>query len=311
MADEAPGGAARVVSLLPSLTEMVLAVGEGARLVGRSHECDGPGVRALPACTAPKFDPEGPSRTIDDRVRELVERGLSVYRVDAEQLRALRPDVILTQDACEVCAASSKEVEEAVRAWTGAAPRVLSVAPATLGDVVGDLRRVGEALGVPERGRLAAQAMSEGFAEIGERAAGLGRRPRVGLVEWIEPLMSAGNWMPEMVRLAGGTPLLAEAGAHSPWMKWEELRAAEPEVIVILPCGFDIPRSREETHLLEALPGWGETLAARAGRVFVADGNRYFNRPGPGLRTSLEILAECLHPEAFDFGHRGRGFEPL
>jgi iron complex transport system substrate-binding protein len=268
-------------------------------------------VRRLPVCTEPKLPLEGDSRAIDDRVRDLVERGLSVYRVDASRLRELAPDLILTQDACEVCAASTKDVEEAVCAWTGASPRVVSVAPSTLGDVVGDVARVAAALGVPERGRALAGSMTERFAEIGERAAGRGARPRVGLIEWIDPLMSAGNWMPELVFLAGGTPLLGEAGAHSPWMAWEELRALEPEAIVILPCGFDIARSRRETPRLEALPGWADTPAARAGRVFVADGHRYFNRPGPRLVDSLEILAEILHPEAFAFGHRGDGYEPL
>jgi iron complex transport system substrate-binding protein len=153
--------------------------------------------------------------------------------------------------------------------------------------------------------------MTARFSDVGERAAGLGRRPRVGLVEWIDPLMSAGNWMPELVRLAGGTPLLGEPGAHSPWIAWEALRDLEPEVIVVLPCGFDIARSREETALLEALPGWDATPAAKAGRLFVADGHRFFNRPGPRLAESLEILAEIVHPQAFDFGHRGDGYEPL
>lgn len=302
----------RVVSLLPSLTEVVFALGRGARLVGRSHECDHPPeVRALPPCTAPKFAVDGPSRAIDDRVRDLVERGLSVYRVDAEQLRALAPDVVLTQDACEVCAASTKDVEEALRAWTGGAPQVVSVAPSTLEDVLGDVRRVAEALGVPSRGRALADAMRTRLEAIAERAAGAATRPRVACIEWIDPLMSAGHWMPELVRRAGGTALLGESGAPSPWIAWEDLRAEEPEVIVILPCGFDIARSRRETPLLEARPGWAETPAARAGRVFVADGHHYFNRPGPRLVDSLEILAEIVHPDLFDFGHRGRGYEPL
>ncbi len=304
--------ASRIVSLLPSTTEIACALGFREALVGRSHECDfPPGVEALPVCTEPKLDPEAPSRAIDNAVKRFVRDGLSIYRVDPEGLRALAPDVILTQDQCEVCAASLADVEAAVRDWVGGAPRLVSLSPETLADVWGDLERVAVALGAPERGRALAETLTERVNEIGERAAGLGPRPRVALVEWIDPLMGAGNWMPELVSLAGGTPLFGKPGEHSPWLAWDALRAAEPDVVVILPCGFDRERSRRELPPLLAQPGWDALAAVAAGRVYLADGNQYFNRPGPRLVESLEILAEILHPDACAFGHEGSGWERL
>ncbi len=205
----------RIVSLLPSLTEIACALGLRERLVGRSHECDfPPGVEALPPCTEPKLDVAASSGAIDARVRALVRDGLSVYRVDPEGLRALRPDLILTQDHCEVCAASTRDVVEAVRDWLGAAPRVLSVAPSTLAEVWGSIAAVAEAAGVPERGRALAAALTERMSTIGERAGAAGARPRLACIEWLDPLMTAGNWMPELVAVAGGRSVLGTTGAH-------------------------------------------------------------------------------------------------
>lgn len=300
----------RVVSLLPSLTETVCALGLRDRLVGRSHECDHPPeVLALPVLTSPKLDVTGGSREIDDRVRALVERGLSVYEVDAEKLRELRPDVVLTQDHCAVCAASLADVEEALRSFSGASPRVVSVAPRSLGEVFDAFRTVAAALGVPERGDALVQRASERLGEIGERTGHLAPRPRAACIEWIEPLMVAGNWVPELVRVAGGEPLLARAGEPSSAIDPAALIAADPDVVVLMPCGFDIPRTRGELPRLEGLPGWRELRAVRQGHVYVVDGNAYFNRPGPRLATSVEILAEVFHPERLDFGHAGLGYE--
>jgi iron complex transport system substrate-binding protein len=232
-----------------------------------------------------------------------------VYRVDAERLRALRPDLILTQDHCEVCAVSARDVEAAVCEWLGGAPRVLSVSPATLREVWGSLLAVAEAAGVAARGRALAERLTERVATLGERSAALGERPRLACVEWLDPLMVAGNWMPELVALAGGRSVLAPSGAHSPCISFEELAAADPDAILALPCGFDLARTRAELPRLSEHPGFSSLRAARAGRVYVADGNQYFNRPGPRLVESLEILAELLHPEAFDFGFEGRAWQ--
>jgi iron complex transport system substrate-binding protein len=252
---------------------------------------------------------EGRSVDIDRGVKALLERALSVYSVDAEMLRALRPDVIVTQSQCEVCAVSTKDVEEAVCGWVESRPRIVSLAPDGLDDVWSDVRRVAEALGEPTRGAALVEGLRGRMAALGERAGGLSK-PTVACIEWIDPLMASGNWMPELVGMAGGVNLFGEAGRHAPWMSWEELVERDPEVIVALPCGFDIPRTREEMPTLSGREGWRSLRAVRAGRVAVTDGNQYFNRPGPRLAESLEILAEILHPDAFSFGHQGRGWEP-
>lgn len=299
----------RITSLLPSTTEIACALGFLPNLVGRSHECDFPGeVTRLPACTAPKCSLDGSSREIDQQVRFLVAEGLSVYRVDADLLRALAPDVILTQSQCDVCAASLKDVESAVSDWLGAMPRIVSLAPATLTDVIGDVQRVADVLGAAERGRELRHTLERRMSGIAEKSADA-RRPTVACIEWTDPLMTAGNWMPELVACAGGENLFGEAGKHSPVTNWDELRRADPEVIVALPCGFDLARTRREMEPLVARAGWRELRAVRTGRVYLTDGNAYFNRPGPRIAESLEILAEILHPGLFAFGHAGRAFE--
>ncbi len=300
----------RVVSLLASATEIVCALGFRDALVARSHECDFPAdVAHLPSVTETKIAHHRPSAVIDREVRTIVEQGLSVYRVDAERLRALKPDVIVTQTQCEVCAVSFKDLEEALADWTGAAPHVVPLAPYALADVWRDVTRVAEALSVLEKGRALVAGYEARIAAIAAKAQALDARPRVACVEWIDPLMAAGNWVPELVERAGGRNLFGAPGVHSPWLEWDALRASDPDVILVLPCGFDIPRIRAEMPALMRLPGWPEMRAVKAGQVYLLDGNQYFNRSGPRLVESLEILAEILHPQAFDFGHRLRGWE--
>ncbi|MFQ5939370.1 MAG: cobalamin-binding protein [Alphaproteobacteria bacterium] len=302
----------RVISLIASATEIVCALGLAGRLVGRSHECDFPDeVRGVAVVTEPKFSTQGTSAEIDRRVKDLFARALSVYRVDALRLKALRPDVIVTQSQCELCAVSLAEVERAVADWLEARPRIVSLEPTGLADLWTDIARVAEVLGVPERGAALVESLQARMAAIAERAGGLAGRPSVASIEWIDPLMAAGNWMPELVEKAGGVSLFGEAGKHSPGMRWEDLRSAEPDIIVVLPCGFDMARTRAEMPALTGRPGWRALRAVRAGRVFLTDGNQYFNRPGPRLVESLEILAEILHPEAFHLGHEGTGWERL
>jgi len=299
----------RIVSLLPSATEVVCALGFEKELVGRSHECDFPrGVANLPALTEPKFKVEGTSAEIDRRVKRIVGDALSVYRVDTAKLRELHPDVIVTQSQCEVCAVSESDVEAAVAEWLGARPRIVSLAPYALADIFKDLRRVASALEAVDRGEVLIAQLRGRMEAIAAQASALGTRPTFACIEWIDPMMAAGNWMPELAAMAGGANLFGRAGEHSPWMKFEELAAADPEVIMISPCGFDIARTMTELPALTRDPRWSKLRAVRERRVFLADGNQYFNRPGPRIVESLEILSEILHPQAFHFGHEGAGW---
>ncbi len=298
----------RIASLLPSSTEIVCALGFEDALVARSHECDYPrSVTALPAVTAPKFDPDGRSYEIDQRVKAVLQEATSVYRIDGELLRQLQPDVIVTQTQCEVCAVSFAEVERAACEWLDLPAQIIALEPNALSDVFADIVRVAQALGVPERGAALVSQMQARMAAVQAAAHNL-PRPTVASIEWIAPLMAGGNWMPTLIEMAGGVNLFGEAGQHSPWMTWEALQAADPDVLLILPCGFDIARTLHEMDALTARPDWATLRAVREGRVYITDGNQYFNRPGPRLCESLEIVAEILHPDAFAFGHEGAGW---
>lgn len=300
----------RVLSLIPSATEIVCALGRRDALVGVSHECDHPaGVEELPACTSSKLRADGASTEIHGDVMALLEQALSVYRVDAERLRELAPDVVVTQDQCEVCAVSYDQVEEVVRDLLDDHVTIVSLQPSTLADVLDDIRRVGDALGVPGRAAQVVEAFG-GRLHAVRRAVGGAPQPAVATIEWIEPLMAAGNWIPELIDIAGGTSALGEAGAHSPWLDAGELTAADPDVIVVMPCGFDLERTAAEAAGLEDVPGWEELRAVRDGRVFLTDGHAYFNRPGPRLADSTEILAEIMHPDRMAPRHRGSGWRP-
>ena len=302
----------RIVSLIASATEIVCALGYEDQLVGRSHECDyPPSVARLPVCTEPKFDTVGTSYEIDQRVKNILADALSVYRVHADKLKELRPDVIVTQSQCEVCAVSLRDVEHALCNWVGSRPQLVSLEPHTLSDVWQDIHRVAEALGEPARGDELVGRLKRRMSAISEKARALPQRPTVACIEWIDPLMAAGNWMPELVEMAGGVNRFGLAGKHSPWMTWEQLRQEDPEVIVVLPCGFDIDRSRREMPALTQRSDWAELRAVRNRRVCLTDGNQFFNRPGPRLAESLEILGEVLHPAVFHFGHEGSGWEYL
>jgi iron complex transport system substrate-binding protein len=299
----------RIVSLLPSATEIVAALGAADALVGRSHECDFPaGVAALPACTALKRPLSGDSAAIHRDITALIEQALGIYRVDAALLRSLRPDVIVTQSQCEVCAVSDGDLRAALADWLDAPPLLVSLAPATVAQVADSFRTVADAIGRPSEGGMLARRMLDRIEAVATTTAAQPRRPRVATIEWIEPLMTAGNWVPELIAAAGGEDLFGMAGEHSPWLDWAALCAGDPDVIVAMPCGFDLARTETEMAALAARADWPMMRAVRDGRVAIVDGNRYFNRPGPRLADSAEILAEILHPDAFDFGHCGDGW---
>jgi iron complex transport system substrate-binding protein len=291
----------RIVSMIASATEIVCALGFENNLVARSHECDyPPSVTQRPCVTKPRFNVHASSSAIDTAVKDLLRDGLSIYEIDTATLESLEPDVIVTQAQCEVCAVSLREVERAVCAWLQRCPTLVSLMPNGLADVWADIERVGLALGAADRAGELIRSLQARMDALTSRLPP--RRPRVACIEWVQPLMAAGNWVPELVERAGGENLFGTAGQHSPWMTAEALLAANPEITILMPCGYDLPRTQQEVPLLpEGLPG----------RVVCVDGNAYFNRPGPRLVESLEILAEILHPTAYDFGHAGQAWREV
>ena len=302
----------RIVSLIPSATEIVCALGCEDQLVGRSHECDFPtSVTTRPICTEPKVPMDGSSQDIDQGVKQLLKETLSVYRVHADALQQLHPDLIVTQTQCDVCAVSLRDVEEAIAEWTGSTPTIVSLQTTDLSGVWEDIARVAKATGKIDQGTQVIQSLQSRMTVIAEKARSRSDQPTVGCIEWMAPLMSSGNWMPELVTMAGGKNIFGNAGDHAPWITWEALQKADPEILLVLPCGFSIQRSREELSTLTENPVWPTLKAVQAGNVYLTDGNQFFNRPGPRLVESLEILAEIFHPSLFQFGHKGTGWQPI
>jgi len=302
----------RVVSLLASATEMIAALGCLDHLVGRSHECDYPeAVRALPVVSQVQINIATSSAEIDAQVNALSHaaqadtaalKALSIYRIDIEQLQRLRPDIIFTQTQCEVCAVSERDVTQAVAQLIGIQPRIVSLAPYRLADVWEDVLRVGAALERPAQAEALVAGYQQRLERLRNRTAAMPEHPRVAILEWIDPPMAGGNWTPELVEIAGGVNLFGEVGAHSPWLAWEDLLAADPDVIILTPCGFTLARTLEDVPLLKGRPGWSSLRAVQSGRVFAIDGNQYFNRSGPRLVESAEILATLLWGEAMGEG---------
>ncbi|HLK61835.1 MAG TPA: cobalamin-binding protein [Bryobacteraceae bacterium] len=285
----------RIVSLIASATEIVHALGQFDNLVGRSHECDYPeGVHSLPACTRPRIPVNGSSREIDELVKQAARTSLSIYDVDEQTLQELKPTHILTQIQCEVCAVSLRDVEAAIARGMTGNPQIVSLQPNSLSDIWDDFRRVASALAIAEHGEQVVQALQARL----QPWSGTGSAPRVACIEWIEPLMAAGNWTPELIGLAGGINLFGEAGKHSPWMTWDQLVESDPDVIIVAPCGFDLQRAEREMYWLTGRPGWRDLRAVRTHRVYLADGNQFFNRPGPRVVETFELLVAMLHPTA-------------
>ncbi len=282
----------RIVSLIPSATEIVASLGGGGDLVGRSHECDFPAsVAALPALTAPRIDLGGGSAAIHAEVARALTEGLAIYRVDLDLLAELRPDVIVTQDQCEVCAASLAQVEEAVCAVLATRPTIVSLKPTSLAEVYDDFRNVAAAIGRDARGAVGDLQRRVRAASERARAAA---RPRLAFLEWVDPLMGPGLWTPELIALAGAEPVFGAAGKHTSARAASALRDADPDIVLIAPCGYTIEQTLAERAMIEALPGWSNLSAVRNGRVAIADGNAYFNRPGPRLADSVEIVGTVL-----------------
>lgn len=294
----------RIVSLLPSATEIIYALDLGESLVGVTHECDYPDeVRGKAILTHSLLDhSNATSEEIDHTVRRQLQSGLSLYGLDQALLAQLRPDLILTQALCEVCAVGYGEVERAVRdvsaEYAGAAPQVLSLEPNRLGDILATIASVGAATGRSEQAAALVADLRGRVERVRARVAPIARRPRVACLEWLDPVYGPGHWLPELVGLAGGQAGLGTAGQDSRRVPWGDVIAFAPEVIVITPCGFDLARTIEEAQrVLPHRPGWHALPAVRHGQVYAVDGNAYFSRPGPRIVDSLELLAELIHPD--------------
>lgn len=300
----------RIVSLLASATEIVHALEMGQYQVGRSHECDFPAqVESLPICTRPKFCVEGNSQEVDREVRDVLRDAVSVYDVLEERLEQLQPTHIITQSQCDVCAVSLKSVQRAVSQRLTCNPSIISLKPFLLRDVWTDIQAVSESLETPKRGGDLVSELKDRIHSVASRTKVLPTRPKVACIEWMEPLMIAGNWMPELVELAGGSNLIGETGKHSGPINWKQLTDSDPDILIFLPCGWGMQRIKEEMYWLTDRPGWNCLKAVQTGRVYVTDGNQYFNRPGPRLAESVRILAEIIHPETFPPGFEGRAWE--
>lgn len=298
-----------IVSLIPSATEMVCALGCQEQLKGRSHECDFPmGISQLPICTAPNLSADGTSQEIHEQVSGILQNALSVYRVETDIIRALKPDIIVTQTQCDVCAVSFTDVEKALKESLEIQPTVISLHATNLQGVWDDIQRVAQELGKEQEGQTLLANYTTRISTITDRCRNESAEPSVACLEWMEPLMAAGNWVPELVELAGGQSVFGTPGAHAPWITWEALAEANPDMLVLMPCGFSMPRMEKEMAILTQNPVWPTLKAVQKGQVYLTDGNQYFNRPGPRLVESLEIFAEIFHPTCFQFGHSGTGW---
>jgi iron complex transport system substrate-binding protein len=326
----------RIVSLIPSGSEVVCALGRQSDLVGRSHECDFPAeILKLPICSRPKIDITRSSAGIDQQIKALWQRqesnqgadstsgaggsaggaavtqAFSIYDIDVPLLDRLQPDIIITQSQCQVCAVSLADVEQAICKMIHSQPQILSCEPTGLQDVFDDIESIAQAIGIAAKGKELVGQMRQQMQHVAGRVERIDTLPTVTYIEWIDPLMAGGNWMPSLIQMAGGKDLFGYPDRPSPKIQWQDVIDADPDVLVVCPCGFDLVRTQSELGDLISLPGWADLKAVRTKRVYLADGHQYFNRPGPRLVDSLEMLGEMFHPERFDFGHRTKGWLPL
>jgi iron complex transport system substrate-binding protein len=299
----------KIISLLPAATEILCALGLRENLLAISHECDFPeNLNSLPVCTSSKIKSNAGSEDIDSGVKELVANGLSVYNLDVQLIRELKPDVIITQSQCNVCAVSLEDVQLELTELIKEDVKVISLEPQTLDDILNSIRRLGSEFQAQERAEALLEELEERINIIRHKLKFIEQIPSVICIEWLSPLMLAGNWTPGLCTIAGGRAVLVEEGKHSPFIDFENIRAENPDIIVIMPCGFSLGQTLKEISLLLELPGWPELAAVKNNRVYVTDGNQYFNRPGPRIVDSIEILAEIIHPKQFVFGYEGTGW---
>jgi iron complex transport system substrate-binding protein len=287
----------RVVSLLASATEIVCALGAEEMLAGRSHECDNPGwVRRLPACSEPAFDVSVSSAEIDAEVRRRLRSGEPLYRIHLDTIRELQPDLVITQSHCEVCAVTPADLQRNGACLIPA--QQLAISASTLDEIFAGIERIAASLGMEQRGRDLVACERARLRAVKETAARF-RRPSVVMLEWADPFFAMGNWGPELMDIANGEGLLGKAGEYSTAIPAERLRDADPEYLIVAPCGFNLDRALREQAVLERHPWWPELRAVREGKVFFADGNLFFNRSGMTVSRTAEIIAEILHGCSF------------
>lgn len=286
----------KIVSLLPSATEIVCQLGLGDQLVGATHECDYPPfVQQLPKVTKTLIPHQATSREIDALVRERLQTQAALYSLDLPVLQRLQPDLLVTQALCDVCAVAEAEVTAAACSLPGQ-PRVVNLEPMRLSEVLDGIRLVADAAGIPDKATDVIAGLQQRVDRVVERNRNLTYRPRVVLLEWIDPPFTAGHWSPELVRMAGGVEGLGREGERSRTMAWDEILQFDPEFLIVACCGFNVERTLLDIPILTQYPGYRELTCVRQGQVYVIDGNAYFSRPGPRLVDSLELLAHTLHP---------------
>src|SRR5450432_2103957 len=315
----------RIISLLASATEIIAELGCLEQMVGRSHECDyPPEILHLPIISTTQININTSSEQIDAQIKQLVQqkdvvrgdafKALSIYALDVDLLQQLQPDIIFTQTQCEVCAVSERDVMQAIQYLTGLQPRVVSLTPYQLSDVWEDVLRVGKELDRTEQAQELVRRYQQRLERLQAITTNLRKsnpRPRVTLLEWLDPLMATGNWTPELIAYAGGENIFGEIGQHAPWVTWEELQVADPEILVLAPCGFTLERTLQEIHVLKQHPMWKTLQAVQQGRVYAIDGNSYINRSGPRLVESAEVLARVIWGEETGINIPSDSWQPI
>ncbi len=294
----------RIVSLISGATEIICSLGLEENLVGRSHECDFPEwVKDLPVCTEPRFIAHASNTSVESIGQQALQESVSLHRIIGHRLRELTPDLIVTQPPGGVCGLTRHDVEQALSRCFPHQPRVVALQPKRLDDVWSDVRRIARAAGVEHRAEQCLADWQSRMQAVAQRANSWGRRPRVVCLESITPLIACGNWIPELVAWAGGDNLFGDPGEPAKTLRFEELCQADPDVLVVMPRGLGLSRIRDAMSALTRWPAWSQLLAVRQGHVWITEGNTFFNRPGPRLVESLEMLAEAINPAAFAFGH--------
>ena len=300
----------KIVTLIPSATEIVAFLGEKEFIIGRSHECDYPkDLNKIPKLTSPKIDVDGTSGQIHKQINVILEKSLSAYKVDIKKLKKLNPDFIVTQAHCEVCAVSFSEVEFIAKEHLGKNTKIISLQPNTLNEVFDDIRRVARDLEIDnDDNNQLIKNLETRLKNIKNKTEKY-KKPKIACIEWIDPLMAAGNWIPEMVQISGGEDVFGKKGKDSHWIEFNEIKKYNPDIIIFIPCGFNLKKTNDEVkNLLKSDTRWHDLKAFKNKKIFITDGNQYFNRPGPRLIESLEILAEIIHPNFFDFEHQNNGW---